>query len=91
MPYLPQNNIIKKTIRRNSYDRGYDNSWKIVRKHHLQNEPLCRDCLAIGKYVPGKDIHHIIKLKERPDLRDDTINLMTLCKRCHSIRTAAGE
>ena len=38
-----------------------------------------------------QDVHHIIKLADRPELRDDATNLMSLCHSCHSKRTAAGE
>lgn len=77
--------------RPNSGQRGYDSSWRVVRQYHLENNPLCFDCLKQGRYIPGQDIHHIKKLAEFPHLRDDPNNLMTLCHSCHSIRTAKGE
>lgn len=103
MPWQPKRNKIPSIYsnsaknklydknRPNSYQRGYDSSWKVVRKYHLENNPLCNDCLKEGRYVGGNEIHHIKKLAEFPHLRDDPNNLMTLCKSCHSKRTAAGE
>jgi len=77
--------------RPNSYDRGYDSKWVVVRKQHLLNNPICLDCLKEGRYVAGQEVHHIKKLAEYPELRDVSENLMTLCKSCHSKRTARGE
>ena len=95
MPHLPKTNRINKlkTVenRPNSYRRGYDSAWKVVRQQHILNHPLCADCLKEGKYVPMQDVHHIIKLADRPELRDAANNLMSLCHSCHSKRTAAGE
>lgn len=95
MPYLPKTNKVNKLKivenRPNSYRRGYDRSWQIVRKQHIANHPLCADCLKENKYVAMQDVHHIIKLADRPELRDDATNLMSLCHSCHSKRTAAGE
>jgi 5-methylcytosine-specific restriction enzyme A len=74
-----------------SSQRGYNSSWRTVRGHHLLENPLCVDCLKHGIYMEGTDVHHIKKLKDYPELRDVPGNLMTLCKSCHSIRTARGE
>ena len=95
MPHLPKTNTISKLkvreTRLNSYRRGYNSAWKVVRQQHMADHPLCEDCLKEGKYVPMQDVHHIIKLADRPDLRDDATNLMSLCHSCHSKRTKAGE
>lgn len=102
MPFQPKRNKIPSIYsnsaknklydknRPNSYQRGYDNSWKVVRKYHLENNPLCELCLKDGLYTAGQEVHHKIKLKDRPDLRDDPSNLQTLCKSCHSKLTAQG-
>ena len=96
MPYQPKTHKIsrlkvkKEDNRPNSGERGYDNSWRKVRNYHLLNNPLCEICLLDGKYVSGQDVHHKIKLKDRPDLRDDPNNLQTLCHSCHSRLTAQG-
>ena len=103
MPFQPkthkQPSAFAKASYQNSYDdkrlsssaRGYDNSWRVVRKQHLTNSPLCELCLKEGRYVPGQDIHHKVKLRDRPDLRDDSTNLQTLCHSCHSTLTAEGQ
>ena len=59
----------------------------------LQLDPVCEDCLAMKpeRVTEAVDVHHKIKISERPDLRLELSNLMSLCKSCHSIRTARGE
>jgi 5-methylcytosine-specific restriction protein A len=95
MPHHPQTNKISKLkvkeFRLSSHKRGYDNAWRVVRKHHLTYNPLCKDCLDKNKYTVGTDVHHIAKLADNPHMRDDPNNLMTLCHSCHSKRTALGQ
>jgi len=72
-------------------ERGYDAAWQKVRKHHLTFNPLCVDCLKMFLFIPAREVHHVIKVADRPDMRDVPSNMMSLCKRCHSVRTAGGE
>ena len=95
MPYLPkpnqQSKLKIKENRLSSNQRGYDSSWRMVRQCHIEQFPLCFDCLLRGIYTEGSDVHHIKKLADNPHLRDVAANLMTLCHSCHSIRTSKGE
>jgi len=95
MPHLPKTNRINKLKiaenRPNSYRRGYDSAWKVVRQQHITDHPLCADCYKKNIYTPMNDVHHIKKLSEHPELRDVYSNLMSLCHSCHSKRTAAGQ
>jgi 5-methylcytosine-specific restriction endonuclease McrA len=53
----------------------------------------CQHCKAKGLYARATDVHHVNKIRERPDLalemwRTDTDgtksrNLISLCRRCH--------
>ena len=65
--------------------RGYDRAWQRLRKWFLNRYPLCQetDCQAAAA-----EVHHVIPISERPDLRLDQANLMSLCKSCHSAKTA---
>lgn len=55
----------------------------------LAIQPLCQDCLAVGRTEIGVEVHHI---KAKRDGGDNSFeNLMTLCKSHHSQRTARGE
>ena len=80
--------------KRTRTQRGYDNDWYRFR-HGALTEPemyglpenfgFCRDCLPV--LVPTKDIHHVIPLSVRPDLKFEPSNLMPLCHSCHASRT----
>jgi 5-methylcytosine-specific restriction protein A len=97
MPNHPKTHKISKLKvkiiddRPSSSQRGYDSSWRETRRYHLLHNPLCIDCIKENTYSPATEVHHIIKLRDRPDLRDDASNLMSLCKHHHSVRTARGE
>ncbi|MFA6308613.1 MAG: HNH endonuclease signature motif containing protein [Clostridia bacterium] len=71
-------------------ERGYDSDWVKLRRRKLMRDPLCEDCLEKGEIEPATEVHHIIKVRDRPDLRLDINNLRSLSKRCHSIRTRLG-
>ena len=63
-------------------ERGYDHEWAKLRKQMLAEYPTC-DCGA-----PAVEVHHVISVRERPDLRLDPSNLQCLCRSCHSRITA---
>jgi len=69
-------------------ERGYGYAWSLVRLDFLRHNPLCYDCLP-EQVKPAKEVHHI--LAKRKGGKDNNDNLMSLCRRCHSIRTARGE
>ena len=57
----------------------------------MRERPLCEDCLMTGMVTPATDLHHIAKVKDRPDLALDETNARMLCSECHDKRTAKGE
>ena len=61
--------------------RGYGAQWRRVRAEHLEMEPDCRSCGA-----PAREVDHIVT--RRSGGSDDHDNLRSLCKPCHSRRTA---
>lgn len=77
--------------RPSAWERGYDRVWCALRKRFLAGNPLCSDCSEAGRTEPAVDVHHKIKVRDAPHLRLEISNLLGLCKRCHSIRTARGE
>lgn len=66
--------------------RGYDKRWQRLSKWYLDGCPSCQDCGELAT-----EVHHIIKISVRPDLRLDEANCMALCRACHQRRTARGE
>ena len=77
--------------RESAYRRGYDKRWARFRARYLREHPLCVDCLAEHRMTPATEVHHIRKLVEHPEIKYAEDNLMGLCHRHHSIRTARGE
>jgi 5-methylcytosine-specific restriction enzyme A len=71
--------------------RGYDHRWRAFRASVLASNPLCADCMAIGRLTPATDIHQVVKLRDAPDRRLDADNVLQLCPSCHATRTARGE
>jgi 5-methylcytosine-specific restriction protein A len=69
--------------RRSAADRGYDATWRRLRRVHLVGEPYCRMCAAAGRIVVADVVDHIIPVRVRPDLRLDISNLQSLCASCH--------
>jgi 5-methylcytosine-specific restriction protein A len=74
-----------------STQRGYDYRWQRFRIIYLAQHPLCVDCESKGRAGAATDVHHIEKLRDRPDLKYEESNLMGLCTEHHSARTAKGE
>lgn len=78
--------------------RGYDRDYEKFRAGYFADPDNwhCKDCGVFlttwddGKGT-GKELHHIKKVEEFPELRLERTNAMGLCKRCHSIRTRRGE
>ena len=62
--------------------------WKELRLLKLQMNPLCEHCLRENKITPATEVDHIIPIQQRPDLALDINNLQSLCKPCHSRKTA---
>ena len=51
-------------------------------REHADN--LCQVCRDKGRYIYNNlEVHHIIKLKNRPDLLLENTNLIALCVPCH--------
>lgn len=62
---------------------GYDSQWEKVRRMHLRGNPVCVACGA-----PGEHVDHIVPMQQDPSRRLDMTNLQTLCRPCHSRKTA---
>jgi len=62
-------------------------AWRRVSKLHIQDESLCRACMAEGRLVPAVMTDHIAPIKQGGD-RWDERNLQSLCQSCHSRKSA---
>jgi len=69
--------------RRSSVERGYDKAWQKARAMKASQDPLCERCLKRGIVKPMNEVHHIIPIDVRPDLRLAMSNLESICLDCH--------
>ena len=61
--------------------RGYGARWRLLRRMVLNRDPMCAHCGAAAT-----DVDHIIP--RRAGGADTFANLQSLCKACHSRKTA---
>ena len=62
--------------------------WKKLRMMHLRRFPLCTQCLEQGINTPATDVDHIVPHNGNLSLMYDMDNLQSLCRPCHSRKTA---
>lgn len=78
--------------RPSAWRRGYDSAWEVVRKQALLRDKwLCQEHLILGILVPAEEVDHIVPIKEAPELRLELSNTRSLCKPCHSRKTATED
>ena len=65
----------------------YSKAWKRMRAIHLLNSPLCECCSLHGYVEIAKDVDHIIPHRGDKKIFNNTNNLQSLCKSCHSRKT----
>lgn len=66
----------------------YDSArWQRIRHDQLVREPWCAMCLKKGWYVVATDVDHVIAHEGDP-VKFYQGELQSLCKRCHSRKTA---
>jgi 5-methylcytosine-specific restriction protein A len=63
--------------------RGYDFTWRKLSKSYRVENPFCEVCFDRGKLTAVQEVHHKIKISDRPDLRLEWSNLMSVCRQCH--------
>ena len=74
--------------RPSAHRRGYGRRWRKLRARFLRINPLCGKCAEEGLVVPATEVDHIVPHRGDPALMWDWSNLQSLCKSCHSRKTA---
>lgn len=73
--------------RAGSNARGYNYRWRKIRARVLKNNPLCADPDGVHTFPePATEVDHIKPLRMGGTNQYD--NLQSLCKSCHSRKTA---
>lgn len=62
--------------------------WRKQSKLFLDRHPLCADCAAIGIVTAAREVDHIVPHRGDPKLMWAKSNWQSLCKPCHSRKTA---
>ncbi|NMA65328.1 MAG: HNH endonuclease [Clostridiaceae bacterium] len=58
--------------------------WKIKRELILKRDKyICRECKRYGRTTQANTVHHIYPLGEHPEYAWISINLISLCNKCH--------
>lgn len=92
-PKLTAGNFCKEHEKQHSreyekYDRKleerkrYGSKWRRIRRAYVKEHPVCEMCLLEHRATPVEEVHHIYPLDHGGT--NDFINLMSLCKSCHS-------
>lgn len=66
---------------------GYGRLWQRIRKAQLCMHPLCVFCLEQGLHTPADQVDHI----DGCAFNNSNSNLRSLCRSCHSRRTATDQ
>jgi 5-methylcytosine-specific restriction protein A len=79
-----------KASRDSANSRGYNREWRKARLDHLRRFPFCVECAKQDRYISATDVDHIIPHRGDMVLFWKRSNWQSLCKSCHSKKTASG-
>jgi 5-methylcytosine-specific restriction protein A len=71
--------------------RGYGHRWRKARDAFLRAHPLCAECERRGRVTAANEVDHIRPHKGDQAMFWDSSNWQSLCKTCHSTKTAAED
>ena len=80
------NRNYNKYERDSASNKRYGRAWKRIRDRYIKAHPLCEECKKHGRLMPAEEVHHILPLSKGGG--NESSNLMSLCKSCHSRITA---
>ena len=79
-------------MKSSSSKNPYNNTkWRKLRLLQLQDTPLCEYCAFKGKIEEATTVDHAIPFTEENDLMFEPDNLLSACRRCHSLITVVQQ
>jgi 5-methylcytosine-specific restriction endonuclease McrA len=63
----------------------YGHKWDRLSRAKRAASPLCERCERLGVVTVATEVHHIQKVSQRPDLKYEWSNLISVCRECHEI------
>lgn len=97
-PFHERERLDKLATRRAGAKRGVEamagavlystKAWKDARRAFLKRHPLCVDCGGLGLVVEAREVDHIKPHRGDRALFFDRTNWQSLCRSCHSRKTA---
>ena len=61
--------------------------WRKLRALKLEQEPMCEECLRVGRLTPAQMVDHIVPIN-KSGASLDIENLQSLCNACHARKSA---
>ena len=67
-------------------------TWHLLRTKKIISQPLCEDCLAVGRTRLAEEVHHARPVESGRDAQEMRTlaysfdNLVSLCRECHHAR-----
>ena len=97
MPNLPKTRNLSWIANKPKHIRQHDNSkfyqskqWRMTRKFYIKSNPLCEQCLRSKPSITkGAEMVDHIKQISKGGMMFDSKNLMSLCDRCHAIKSSS--
>ena len=89
--YCAEHAVLHKSDRPSASSRGYSSAWRKARKHYLEANPLCVECLKEGRYVKATDVDHVVPHNGDMLLFWDRGNWQALCHSHHSKKTGTQD
>jgi 5-methylcytosine-specific restriction endonuclease McrA len=70
---------------RASSSERYGSRWDRLSRAKRAVNPLCERCERHELVTAATEVHHIVKVSVRPDLKYEWSNLMSVCRTCHEM------
>lgn len=68
---------------RTTTQRGYGHDWRVFSERFRTDVPLCQVCEMRERVKPARQVHHIRKIVDAPQLRLVRSNCLAVCEDCH--------